>query len=288
MVKIASSVFTVLFLSFIVFAQDEQSQQQQIVWEKDYKKALVAARESGRPLMIDFTASWCKPCKAMETQFWVRQDVIEAVKPFIAVKIDYDAERGLVNKYNVGAIPFVAFTDPLGNMVTFRRGFGTRSIRELNEIFDEMPKDFSALKKVYEALEQNKTDGTALLQIADAYRASKMRLLSNNFYKRALKTKEIENDAEKKERIVATIGANYYSVNDFAEAENYLEDYLKDYPSGKYREVTITLLAVSCARLNKSKEADKYLDTLRAEFPSSANIAAAVKAIEAARNSPDK
>ncbi len=63
-----------------------QAQGKQIVWEKDYKKAQTAARESGRPLLLDFTAEWCKPCKAMDETFWVRADVVEAMKPFIAIK----------------------------------------------------------------------------------------------------------------------------------------------------------------------------------------------------------
>lgn len=278
----------VLIFAVLMFGSTASAQEEQIVWEKDFKKAQALARETGRPLLLDFTAPWCKPCKAMDAQFWVLPDVVKASKPFIAVKIDYDNEKSLVGKYNVSAIPFVAFTDPLGNLITFRRGFSTKNANELNLIFNDMPKDFSALKKFYEAIELKKDDGAALLQIADSYRQSKMLALSNDFYKKASKTSEIQADPEKKERIAATLGINSYSFQDYRQANNYLEDYLKDYPAGKYKEIAQAMLSIGNANLAKLKEADKYFELLKKDFPASKNIPAVAKAIEDARNKPGK
>ncbi len=281
--KIIAVIFAAFLFSLTVLAQTEQ-----IVWGKDYKKARATARESGRPLLLDFTAPWCKPCKAMDERFWVLPEVIKMTKPFVAVKIDFDNEKGLVGKYNVSAIPYVIFADPLGNLITFRRGFGEKNAGELNQILKEMPKDFSALKKFYEAVELKKNDGLALLQIADSYRASKMLTLSNDFYEKALKTPEIQGDAEKRERIAATLGLNAYTVKDYRQANKYLEDYLKDFPAGKYPEVSFAVLAIGNANLDKMKIADKYLELLKTEFPASKNTVAAVKAVEEAKNKRDE
>jgi len=283
MTKFLTAILAAFLLALSVSAQTEQ-----IVWENDYKKALATARESGRPLLLDFTAPWCKPCKAMDERFWVLPEVIKMTKPFVAVKVDFDNEKGLVGKYNVSAIPYVIFADPLGNLITFRRGFSEKNANELNLILNEMPKDFSALKKHYEALELKKNDGLALLQIADSYRVSKMLTLSSDFYEKALKTPEIQSDAEKKERIGATLGLNAYRVEDYKQANNRLEDYLKDFPAGKYREISIAALAIGYAKIGKIKNAEKYLALLKTEFPASINIEGADKAIEAAKNKPDK
>lgn len=280
------SIFAVFVLAFAILSA--AAQEEAIVWEKDFKKAQAIARETGRPMLLDFTAVWCKPCRMMDEQFWVLPEVARAAKPFVAVKIDFDNRRDLVGKYGVSAIPFVAFTDPLGNLVTFRRGFGSKNVREINQIFDEMPKDFSAVTKYYDALEVKKDDGDALLQIADFYAKSKMLYLSCDFYKRALKTDEIKADTEKRERVASIIGANYYLSKADRQAVDYLSDYLHDFPSGKHREIVMAMIAISSANLGKDKDAAKYLDTLKTEFPASKNIEAASKAVEAARNKPDK
>lgn len=273
-----------LVLSLILFVLNLNAQTEGIYWEKDFNKAKKFARESGRPLLLDFTAPWCKPCLMMDKEFWVREDVIQAVKPFIAVKINYDDEKDLASRYGANAIPFVVFTDPLGSMVTFRRGFGSKNVRELAQIFEEMPKDFSALLPFYTAIEKNKNDGAALLQLADSYRAAKMTRLSCDFYKRAVKTSEIQNDAEKKERVLATIGVNYYSIRDYENAVDYLEDYVKTFPQGKTRETVLLALILTNVRRDKLKDADKYMTVLKTDFPNSTKIEAAAKEIETAKN----
>ena len=111
-----------------------------------------------------------------------------------------------------------------------------------------------------------------------------MLTLSNTFYKRALKTSEIQSDAEKKERVAITLGLNSYLVKDFAQTIDFLEDYLKEFPSGKYKEIAISELAVSNANLDKIKNAIKYLQLLKTEFPESKNISFINKVIEEAKN----
>lgn len=283
MKKIFIASFILLFSALGAAAQIEG-----IVWEKDFKKAQAAARASGRPMLLDFTANWCKPCLAMDKEFWVREDVVQATKPFIAVKIDYDAEKGLVDRYRVAAIPYVIFTDPLGNMVTFRRGFSKKNVEELNAIFGEMPKDFSPMMKFYDALDSKKDDGLALLQIANAYRGAKMLRLSGEFYKKALKTPEIQADAEKKTNAFLALGVVYLNIGDYKEAVETMEDFLKTNPTAEAKETALYFAVLGSANHGKLKNADKYLQMMKTEFPSSANIGKAEAAIEKAKNAPKK
>ena len=280
--------FTFLFLILLFSAFNTFSQTEGIVWEKDFKKAQQTARQTGKPLLLDFTADWCKPCKMMDQEFWVRQDVIEATKPFIAVKIDFDNDKGTVGKYKVAAIPFVIFADPLGNMVTFRRGFSKKNVTELTAIFEEMPKDFSPMLKYYDALDARKDDGLALFQIAGAYRGAKMLYLSSEFYKKALKTPEIQADTEKKTNAFLSLGVNYLNMKDYDQAVEVMEDFLKTSPTGEQRETALYFLTLGFAFKDKMKNAEKYLQMLKTEFPESKNIAKAETVIERVKNQEKK
>lgn len=274
--------------AFLICVSIAPAQSEGIVWEKDFKKAQQLARQTGRPLLLDFTASWCKPCEVMDKEFWILDDVVAATKPFIAVKVNFDNDKGLNGKYKVSAIPFVVFADPLGNMVTFRRGFSRKNVQELNRIFDEMPKDFSPLLKYYDQLDANKDDGVALFQIAGAYRGSKMLRLSSEFYKRALKTPVIQADAEKRINSYLSLGANNLNSKDYEEAVDVLEDFLKTSPTGEARERALYFLVLGYAWSEKMKNAEKFLAILKTEFPASDSIAKATAVIEKVKNQPRK
>lgn len=260
------------------------AQKNQIVWEKDFKKSLADARAGGKPVLLFFTAPNCPACQQMDEQYWASEAVIAAVKQFVAVRVNFDTEKPLAARYNVPEAPFVAFTDPLGNLISFRRGFDKDTPRRLNVALKDVTKDFSSLEKYYQAVEQKKDDGNALLAIADSYRGSGNLYLSSEFYKRAVKTPEISGNADTKERVIFALGINAVGYRDYKQAIDYLEDYLKNYPKGTYRETAVTLLVVGSANLEKFKESDKYLAQLKTEFPDSQNIAVAVKAVENAKN----
>jgi len=53
--------------------------------------ALRAAHATGKPLFVDFAASWCKNCEAMDLTVFNQTNVQQHLKNFIVVK--YQAER---------------------------------------------------------------------------------------------------------------------------------------------------------------------------------------------------
>lgn len=280
MMKKSFLLFLLIFtLNFDGSAQTGEG----IIWQKDYQQALLLSKETGKPLLIDFTAVWCKPCQEMEKTFWVRGDVIETMKSFVAVKIDYDKEKPLVNRFSVRGLPYIAFSDPIGNLIAYRKGFGQKTADDLSEILKEMPNDFSPLKKAYDAIEIRKNDGLALRQIADFYSSHGLLRLSNEFYERASRTIEVNKSEENRERIAAAVGLNYYLIADYKQSNDHLEKYLKSFPSGKKREVAVAALAVGNANLGNFKEADKYLEMLKTEFPASKSLPTALKFYEAAK-----
>jgi thiol:disulfide interchange protein DsbD len=69
------------------------SNENEIVWLKDYDEAVRISKETGKPLFIDFTGYTCTNCKWMEQNMFKRPDVAPRLEQFVKVKL-YTDRRG--------------------------------------------------------------------------------------------------------------------------------------------------------------------------------------------------
>ncbi len=84
-----------------------------------------AAREAGKPVLIDFWANWCVYCRKLDKLVWSDPSVIAATGAFATVKIDAtdpdDAEMAAIKaEFEVSGLPRVAFIDSRGEILRAR------------------------------------------------------------------------------------------------------------------------------------------------------------------------
>ena len=92
-----------------------------LAWRHDEAAAVQAARADKRPLLVDFTATWCVPCQEFRVKTFTDPDVTKELQRFVLVEIDVTKDDDEADKakarHGAGTLPAVVLYDSSGQRV---------------------------------------------------------------------------------------------------------------------------------------------------------------------------
>ena len=80
-----------------------------------FREALANARREHKPIVLDFTASWCEPCQRMLRETYPDPRVAPLLERSVLVKVDADEYPALAKRFGAVALPDVRFLSPQGH-----------------------------------------------------------------------------------------------------------------------------------------------------------------------------
>jgi len=262
-----------VFLTIILFlgvngVGQAAAKQNSIFWFKDLEKASEAAQKTNQPMMIDFWADWCAPCKLMDAEVYGNPAVISSVgRKIVAVRIHFDLQPEMVRKFNVTALPYLVFTNSYGTELLHHSGM--LEADDLTALVNAFPDDVAELNRLDRILQEDKNHFEGLLAMGRELRAAEFFASSNDYYERAVKQSDARKNPARRESILFEMGWNSLELQDGKTATSTFERCLKEFPESERKPEILLGLGRAHVLSDRKEKARRLLNSLIAQYPQS-------------------
>ncbi|PIU55164.1 MAG: hypothetical protein COS89_08120 [Deltaproteobacteria bacterium CG07_land_8_20_14_0_80_38_7] len=109
-----------VLMNFNHISKDNDPSKIKIEWIYSIDDAFRFAKDSNRPIMIDFFAEWCPPCISLDKRFFNKENITRISYKLVPLKVDATTENAeeeaIISKYNIIGWPTIIFLSPDGKL----------------------------------------------------------------------------------------------------------------------------------------------------------------------------
>ena len=92
-------------------------------WSPDFETASLLAKQTHRPLLLEFHTQGCAWCAKMEAETFTDDAVVALSQRFVCVRLDGETEPALRDRYQVMEYPTTVFVDAQGKFLGKLSGY---------------------------------------------------------------------------------------------------------------------------------------------------------------------
>lgn len=103
----------VIVIFGLVYFTSAFQHKEEILWEPYSQERISSAIREGKPIILDFYADWCLPCKELDSVVFQDPMVVQLSKNFFTLRLDltkrHPLQDEILRQYNIRGVPTVLF-----------------------------------------------------------------------------------------------------------------------------------------------------------------------------------
>lgn len=107
----------------VAYQQNSNVQQGSAVMDVNLRSFQQALASASKPMILVFSASWCKPCQAMKP---ILDEIAKEMPNVTFMRADFDASPDLAQSYQIESIPAILFIRQDGMVVDRVIGYSAK------------------------------------------------------------------------------------------------------------------------------------------------------------------